>query len=352
MKKLSAALCLTFLLTACGPSSESASTSSSTPNKTNNDTPNITIGMSISSIATNPFFQNMYRRFEQIDRDNPQLTIALASADNDQEKQNRQLEQMVANGSQALIINLANVGDGPAILQHWCAKNIPLIFINRSPGDKNLAACPKAYFVDADTAQAGVFQAEQILRQWHSNPAWDKNRDGIIQYAMLQGLPNHEGTAHRSKWVISTINTYPQIGVKSQSIFEEYASFQSTKAEEITSAWLNKPEFAQVEIIIANNDTMALGALNALKARGQKLPIFGIDGSLAGLQAVQTGDMAGTVFNDFQAQADAAVQIAANLAAGKEATQDLNLLLQYKTIVIPVRQIDRNNLQDFIKLYH
>lgn len=348
MKTRYTALFLSLFLAACS-NSEPQKPDAQNPNQNNNQT--VSIGFSISSIATNPFFQNMYRSVEQLDRDNNQLTITLNSADNDQEKQNHQLEAMVANGARALIVNLAKVADGQTVLQHWCSKNIPVVYFNRSPGEKNLAACESAYFVDADMAQAGVYQGQQVLQQWHSNPTWDKNRDGIIQYAMLKGLPEHEGTALRSQWVISTINTYPQTNVPTEKVFEDFGMFQAAKAEEITAQWMTQPNFDKVEVILANNDTMALGILNALKTQGRKIPVFGIDGSKAALEAVQAGEMAGTVFNDFQAQADAAVNIAANLAAGKHPTEGLTLLLQRKTVVIPVRQIERSQLNEFLGLY-
>lgn len=293
--------------------------------------PQAQVGMSISSIATNPFFQNMYRVYGEVDAAQNSLTLELASADNDQEKQNAQLQDMVNKGAKALVVNLADVKQGQQVMDYWCSKNVPVVYFNRSPGEKNLAACATAYFVDGDVMQAAVFQAVHILQQWKAHPEWDKNKDGKIQYAMIMGLPEHEGSDLRTRWVSQTMETYPKLNVKTEKVLADYGLFQSAKTEELMTAWQKQPEFARVEVVIANNDTMALGALNALEKQGVSLPIFGIDGSKAALEAVKQGRMAGTVFNDFEGQAKTSLRMAANLAAGKDVMDGIeNLHMEHK----------------------
>lgn len=361
MLKLKTVLTLSILatLTACGGQKAESNTASSAnkssqttaPAKQANVYPEAKVGVSISSIATNPFFQNMHRVYGEIDKEQAPLTVFLESADNSQEMQNKQLEQMVKQGAKALVVNLADVKQGKEVVEYWCNKNIPVVYFNRSPGAKNLANCPTAYFVDGDVTQAGVFQGIQILQAWQKHEMWDKNNDGVIQYAMLMGLPEHEGSIQRTKWSVNTLETYPKIGRKTEKVFEDFGMFQTAKAEELVTNWMKQPDFTKVEVILANNDTMALGALNALQKGNMKLPIFGIDGSRAALESIVAGGLAGTVFNDFNGQAQASLRMAANLAAGKDVMDGLEARLERKTVIIPAQDINQDNLQEFMNNY-
>lgn len=333
------------LVTAC---------SDGTSGKTDADAgvyPQAAVGVSISGIEGNLFFQKMYERLETIGREQDGLTLIAESADNDQNKQNAQLEAMVTKGAQALVVNLVDTSTGGTLLNHWCSKGIPVIYIDRSPGSKPLASCDNAYLVSSDNAQAGIVQGIQVLELWQKNPAMDKNGDGIIQYALLKGLPDHEGTEQRSKWSVGTMTSYPQLGKEIEGVFETFAMFDEAKAEETVKAWMQKPEFNSVEVILANNDTMALGALAALHSQNRTLPVFGIDGSKAALEAIGAGHLAGTVFNDFRRQSDAALRMAANLAASKDVMEGVEGFLREKTVIIPTQNINKDNLENFMELY-
>lgn len=298
--------------------------------------PEATIGVSISSIATNPFFQGMYASFEEVGKEHAGLKVLLSSADNQQAMQNTQLEEAIKHGAKALVINLADVSVGSEIVSSFCARKIPVVYINRHPGEKALANCDIAYMVDGDAVQGGVLQGLLVLEQWKANSAWDKNKDGKIQYAMLEGIPGHAGAMARTQWSISTMATYPNKGVPVEKIFQDTAMFQTEKAEEVVSEWIKHPEFASVEVLLANNDSMALGAANVFKKHPEnKVPIFGIDAVKDALNAVKTGDLAGTVYNDYDTQARVAVRMAANLAAGKDAMSGLDINLDNRMVKIP-----------------
>lgn len=79
-------------------------------------------------------------------------------------------------------------------------------------------------------------------------------------------------------------------------------------------AWLSSSKANEIEVIIANNDGMAMGALEASKAHGKKLLIFGVDALPEVLQLVKKGEIAGTVLNDGVTQGKAIVQLSNNLA--------------------------------------
>lgn len=333
----------TFGLNGCSPNPESADT---------NDVPfpQATIGASISSIETNPFFQGMYKSIETVGKEQSNLTLMLDSAANQQDKQNTQLDGMIERGAKALVVNLADVSFGAEMVKKYCEKNIPVVYINRSPAEKSLAACETAYFVDGDAAQAGVLQGLQVLKGWKANPHWDKNKDGIIQYAMIEGIPNHAGAMARTKWSVGTMENYPNLGVSVQKVLQDYAMFQGQAAKDLMSKWVAQPEFANVEVVLANNDTMALGALEILQQNNQKIPVFGIDGSKVALNALNSGSLSGTVFNDFDGQSRTAVRMAANLAAGKPVLEGVPYEMEYRIVKIPYQDIHSDNMQKFMEI--
>lgn len=329
-------LCLvlsSLLLSACSSDESNNNTSNASYPKTH-------IGVTVSSIETNPYFQGFYKYVKSVADSQSDLTITLDHASNDQTIQDKQFDDMINKGAKALVINMADINQGPDVVKRYCGK-VPLVFFNRSPGEKALANCEKAYFVDGDPAQAGVSQGLEVLKNWSKNPQWDKNKDGKIQFAIVKGIPGHFSGKARSQWAVGTMENYPSLGVPVQEILSEFGFFQFNEAKNITNKWVVHPSFSQVEVILSNNDTMALGVIEVLKEKGIKVPVFGIDGSAPAQEAVKKGDMVATVFNDYETQAAVALRIASNLAADLPADQNLPFKLDYKTVLVPFKDLSQ-----------
>lgn len=327
---LATSLCALTMLSACLELGK-------TPDETMDTYPTATVGITVSN-TTNPFFRSAYEAYEAESKAHAGLTVIMNVANDNQAVQFAQYDEMIAKGAKALVINLADVTQGGEVIKRYCNK-VGLVFFNRNPGDKALASCPSAYFVDGDATQAGVLQGLKVLELWKQNPSWDKNRDGIIQYAMLEGIPGHAGAMARTKWAVGTLEHYPNLGVPVESVLQDYAMFNKSRATELVNGWLQHPDFGRVELILANNDSMALGASVALKPKGVKLPIFGIDATTEGLRAVQAGDITATVLNDAVAQAQTSLRLAANLASGIQPETGINYRMQYKVIQVPYQEV-------------
>lgn len=313
-----------------------------TDNQAQTPYPEATIGVTISSIESNPFFQGAYKAFEAIGTEQSAVTLLLDSAKDDQKLQLKQLEEMKNKGAKALIINLIEAEAGTEIVDKYCDSGMVLVFFDRSPGDKNLAKCQNAYLVHGDSNQAGITQGLQVLELWDKNPTWDKNQDGVIQFAMLEGIPGHSAAVSRTKWSIGTMKNYPNLGKPVQMIFQDTAMYQEGHAYNLVKSWMAKPDFAKVEVILANNDGMALGAVRALKEKNMRLPIFGVDGIDEAMQAIQSGDMAATVLNDYTNQAKAAMRLAANLVAGKSPLAGVDYKMEYRVIQVPYQNVGQS----------
>ena len=120
-------------------------------------------------------------------------------------------------------------------------------------------------------------------------------------------------------------------------------------AKDKVDAWLSSSKANSIEVVIANNDGMAMGALEAAKAHGKKLPIFGVDALPEVLQLISKGEIAGTVLNDGVNQGKAVVHLSKNLAADKAATEGTKWELKEKVLRIPYVGVDKDNLSEFLK---
>lgn len=317
-----------LLLSACSKSENDTS---------NSAYPKTQVGVAVSTIETSAYRDGFYNYAKSVGESQSNLAVMVDQAGNDQATQNKQIEDMINKGAKALVINMVDITQGEELVNRYCGK-VPMVFFNRSPGEKVLANCEKAYFVDGDPAQAGVLQGLEVLKHWSKHPEWDKNKDGKIQFALVKGIPGHFSGKARSQWAVGTMENYPSLGVPVQEIMSDFGLFQALETKNIANRWVLNPSFSQVEVILANNDTMALGVVEVLKERNLKVPVFGIDASADGLKAVERGDMVATVFNDYKLQTETALRMASNLAADLPVDQNLPFKLDYKTVYVPFKE--------------
>ena len=126
--------------------------------------------------------------------------------------------------------------------------------------------------------------------------------------------------------------------------------WDTAQAKDKMDAWLSGPNANKIEVVIANNDAMAMGAVEALKSHNKSsIPVFGVDALAEALALVKSGAMAGTVLNDANNQAKATFDLARNLAAGKPAADGTNWKLENKVVRIPYVAVDKDNLSSFVK---
>lgn len=106
--------------------------------------------------------------------------------------------------------------------------------------------------------------------------------------------------------------------------------------------------------MLANNDDMALGAIEALKAAGyftgdKYMPVVGVDATAPAIQALEQGTMLGTVLNDAENQGKAAVTLASLLAKGEEVNKDSVgfEITDNQYVWIPYQKVTKENAADF-----
>ena len=191
-------------------------------------------------------------------------------------------------------------------------------------------------------AEEGTEKKQLIL-----SPRVDKNGDGVIQYLMFEGEAGHQDAIVRTEY---SVNTLMQQGIPMEKL--SYAIANWSRAEAQSKMMQFYPEFQdRIELILSNNDDMALGVLDAYDKIGlpkDKRPfIYGIDGTTVGLEAVKKGNLMGTVYNDEQGQAKALFQLAYRLATEKKGPEDEGE--NKKIIRLPYQKVRREDSQRLLE---
>lgn len=274
------------------------------------------------------------------------LELLMNDSQNQQGVQNDQVDTIISRGVKALAINLVDPNAAPTIIGKAKLEDLPVVFFNKDPGPRAIGSYDKAYYVGTDPKESGIIQGDLIAKQWRANPALDLNQDGKLQYVLLKGELGHPDAEARTRYVIEELNRQ---GIQTEELFLAGAEWDTAKAKDIVDSWLSGPKRDQIEVIISNNDGMALGALEAAKAQGKKLPIFGVDALPRALELIKSGELAGTVLNDGVSQGKAVVQLAQNLATGKEASEGTNWQLEERVVRIPYVGVDKDNLANFLQ---
>ncbi|KQN63746.1 galactose/glucose ABC transporter substrate-binding protein MglB [Erwinia sp. E602] len=304
------------------------------------------IGVTIYKYDDN--FMSMVRKdIEKEAKNSPDVQLLMNDSQNSQSTQNDQVDVLVAKGVKALAINLVDPAAAAVVISKAKANDIPVVFFNKEPSAKALASYDKAYYVGTDSKESGIKQGELIEKHWKANPNWDLNKDGQVQFVLLKGEPGHPDAEARTKYVIDTLN---KDGLKTQQLHMDTAMWDTAQAKDKVDAWLSGPNGNKIEVIIANNDAMAMGAVEALKAHNKSsIPVFGVDALPEALALIKSGAMAGTVLNDADNQAKATFDMAKNLAAGKPATEGTNYKLDGKVVRVAYVPVDKDNLSQFAK---
>ncbi|MDK4684018.1 galactose/glucose ABC transporter substrate-binding protein MglB [Kingella negevensis] len=306
----------------------------------------VKVGVTIYKYDDN-FMSLMRKALENEAATQKTAELLLNDSQNSQSTQNDQVDILISKGVKVLAINLVDPSAAPTIISKAQAANIPVIFFNKDPGDAALKTYDKAYFIGTNPQQSGEIQGQLIGTAWKAHPEWDLNKDGVIDYVLLKGEPGHPDAEARTKFVAEKLQAD---GFKLKQLQLDTGMWDAAKAKDIVQAWLAGPTGKQIEVVISNNDAMAMGAVEAMKAQGKVLPTFGVDALPEALQMVKADTLAGTVLNDGDNQAKAVYALAVDLGNGKDPKQNAALKLEANNnIRIPYVGVDKNNLSQFLK---
>ena len=275
--------------------------------------------------------------------------IEFADGQDSQITQDEQIDKFIADGVSVLVVNPVDRMTSQNIIDKAKAANIPVVFINREPTPEMLASYERAYYVGAKAEESGTEAGELIAEYFKAHPEADKNKDGKIQFILLKGQNGHQDMILRSKFSVQAIK---DAGFEPVELASAIANWDKLEAMKIMNGFVMSIGPEVIEAVIANNDEMALGAVEALKIvdynMGNKdayIPVVGVDANASALDAMDKGEMLGTVLNDADNQGISSVRLAVALASGKDTSTIGYPITDGKYIWIPYQKVTRGEKQ-------
>ena len=252
-------------------------------------------------------------------------------ANGSQTTQTEQIQTAITKGAAVLVVNIVDASSDDAtqaIIDLAKNAELPLVFFNRSVSEELVSAYDKAAYVGTDYTMAGHMEGKMVGEHVLANyDAIDLNGDGEISYVMFKGQEgNMDADAVLTGAGKPALKFYDDKNA-AKYLVDQNGAWSAAQGQEYMQTILssyNEANGNMVELVIANNDDMALGAIAALQAAGYNkndggvtIPVFGVDATAAAQEAIAAKSMTGTIKQDAVGMANAVVKIAENLGLGK-----------------------------------
>ena len=266
------------------------------------------------------------------------VTYTNQDGNTNQGTQMDQVTTAIANGTDVLVVNAVEASADEttqAIVAAAKAANIPVIFFNREVSDEVVNSYELAAFVGTDPAEAGHMQGELIGNYLVENyDTVDLNGDGVISYVMFKGQENNPEAEYRTQYSVEDANkileengkpalAYYDSAAATQYLVDPNGSWSAAAAQDYMTTILSAYSEANgnmVELVIANNDDMGLGAITALETAGYNtgaegsttIPVFTVDGLQGIVDAINAGKATGAVGQSASGLAEAVATLLQN----------------------------------------
>ena len=293
----------------------------------------------------NAMTDQLKENLKKMETDHMKIITTVKNGDDNQQDQNEIVEEMIDAGCDVLCVNLVDRTAPSRIIRMAKQEDIPVLFFNREPVREDLMQWEKLYYIGCDAEQSGIMQGEIVADYIKNHPEVDKNQDGKIQYILLEGEAGHQDAISRTDYSVKTLLEQE---INLEKLSYQFADWNRGQAENRMSRLIEQYG-EKIELVISNNDEMALGAVAACQKAGydcQDWPvIFGIDGLDDALEAIKTGKMQGTVYNDKEGQAQEMLNLAFAIATNGK-TDEIPLL-NGKYVRIPYHKVTLDNVEEY-----
>ena len=259
------------------------------------------------------------------------VDLQMEDAQDDVARQLDQINNFIAAGVDAIIVNAVDTNATEAMSAAAAAAGVPLVYVNRQP--INLDTMPDGQaFVASNEIESGTLEAFQICRNLRA-----AGKSGGATGYLMNGQLSNQAAVQRSK------DVHDVIGMDMCNfmtlIDEQTANWSRDEAQDLMTNWMSSGE--PFDFVIANNDEMAIGAIQAMKAAGMdmaEIEVGGVDATPDALVAMAAGDLDVTVFQDLAGQGAGSIDTALALARGESVD---------KTVFIPFILVTPENAADF-----
>ncbi|RWR31053.1 sugar ABC transporter substrate-binding protein [Sinirhodobacter populi] len=254
------------------------------------------------------------------------VEVQMEDAQGDIARQQSQIENFAASGVDGIIVMLVDADSGKAMSRIAERAGVPLVFVNMLPA--NMDTFPdKQAWVGSDEEQAGELQATEVC----------KLMGGEGNAVILMGQLGTTGQRGRTAAAERVLQSDECKGIK--ILDSQTANWMRTPAMDLMTNWITSG--MKPDAVLANNDEMALGAIQALKSSGFKMDqvvVAGVDATQDALASIKTGDLDVTVYQSAKGQGEGALDTVLKIARGESYEQK---------VAVPFELVTPENVDDY-----
>ena len=289
-------------------------------------------GIGVTMALFDDNFLTVLRNGIQKSADETGVSVQIEDAQNDVAKQLDQINNFIASGVSAIIVNPVDTSATQAMTDAAAAADVPLVYVNRQP--INLDTLPdNQAFVASNEVDSGTLETIALCDNWAA-----EGKTAVNVYVM-QGELSNQAAVQRTADIFDVIKA-GKCKVTVNVIDQQTANWSRDQAQNLMTNWLSTG--AAFDGVIANNDEMAIGAIQAMKAAGidmATVQVGGVDATQDALAAMQAGDLDVTVFQNAAAQGSGSLAAAVALSKGEAVEQ---------SVWIPFELVNPANIADYL----
>jgi inositol transport system substrate-binding protein len=289
-------------------------------------------GIGVSMALFDDNFLTVLRNGIQSYADASGIGVQIEDAQNDVAKQLDQINNFIASGVDAIIVNPVDTSATQAMSDAAAAAGVPLVYVNRQPINVDSLPDNQAFVAsnESDSSRQGFIEQ---CNQWAAAGKTE------VSVYVLQGELSNQAAVQRTQNYYDVIEA-GQCAVTVNVIDQQTANWSRDQAQNLMTNWLSTG--TAFDGVLANNDEMAIGAIQAMKAAGIDMGsviVSGVDATQDALAAMQAGDLDITVFQNAAAQGSGALNAAVALAKGEAVDQK---------VYIPFELVTPANMADYM----
>lgn len=261
------------------------------------------IGVTMSAFDDNflTVLRNGMGKYAESQKD---VSLQFEDAQGDVGKQLNQIQNFIAQKVDAIIVNVVDTDATPKMTKLATQAGIPLVYVNRMPADKTLPE--KVAYVGSNEVDSGTLQMKEVC----------KLMGGKGSILVMMGDLANQAARQRTQDIEDVIATPECSGIK--ILDKRTAKWQRTEGNDLMTNWISSG--MKFEAVVSNNDEMALGAIQALKASKMldKTIVAGIDATQDALASMKAGELKVSVFQNAAGQGQGAVDTALKIIKGEK----------------------------------
>ena len=260
--------------------------------------------------------------FEEYAADYPEMEVSYYDSENDIDKMISNMETAMASDVDAIVVLPLDASALAPVTNDAIAAGIHVIPFRGTIDSEG------TIYVGSENIESGEMQGEYLAESLPENAK--------ILYMM--GTAGNSPTIDRQQGLHDALEEAGRTDV--EFLAEKDADFDKAEGMQLMEDWMQT--FPEFDAVVAANDQMALGAMEALKGanRLEGVQVIGVDGVEEALLAIKNGEMTMTAFQNCDAQAKACIEVLEKLSSGEEVTED---------VLVPYEVVTKDNVDEYLK---